>query len=239
MSRSKEPQLCPPHSSVTEKENVQRLTPPAQLTLLLPGLCFSPVLRLSADGAGGFLERWRHGRELTPRGQPQSWWGGEGGGPGWGLTVLPCPPTVELKIEVVLPEKERGKEELSGGKGSPRAYQGNGTARHFHAEERLPAPHPYPGAQDCVEAAVCHVKDLENGQWVLGLGGRWRGPSEGPRWEGKVQAVDGVGWEAWKGPFTSTRTSHHRRGLSWSGPAPQKAELWEELSTRSGAWCVA
>uniref|UniRef100_A0A452TAJ5 Apoptosis-inducing factor 3 n=1 Tax=Ursus maritimus TaxID=29073 RepID=A0A452TAJ5_URSMA len=75
------------------------------------------------------------------------------------------PKPVELQIEVVLPEKERGKEELSaGGKGSPRAYQGNGTARHFHAEERLPAPHPYPGAQDCVEAAVCHVKDLENGQ---------------------------------------------------------------------------
>ncbi|XP_048199371.1 apoptosis-inducing factor 3 isoform X1 [Perognathus longimembris pacificus] len=75
------------------------------------------------------------------------------------------PKPVELKIEVVLPEKERGKEELSaGGKGSPRAYQGNGTARHFHTEERLPAPHPYPGPQDCVEAAVCHVKDLENGQ---------------------------------------------------------------------------
>nr|XP_025122989.1 apoptosis-inducing factor 3 isoform X1 [Bubalus bubalis] len=75
------------------------------------------------------------------------------------------PKPVELKIEVVLPEKDRGKEELStGGKGSPRAYQGNGAARHFHADERLPAPHPYPGAQDCVEAAVCHVKDLENGQ---------------------------------------------------------------------------
>ncbi|XDA85609.1 hypothetical protein R6Z07F_015386 [Ovis aries] len=75
------------------------------------------------------------------------------------------PKPVELKIEVVLPEKDRGKEELStSGKGSPRAYQGNGAARHFHADERLPAPHPYPGAQDCVEAAVCHVKDLENGQ---------------------------------------------------------------------------
>lgn len=95
-----------------------------------------------------------------------------------------CPvyPTVELKIEVVLPEKERGKEELSAsGKGSPRAYQGNGTARHFHTEERLPAPHPYPGAQDCVEAAICHVKDLENGQWVLGLVGQGavRGPKMG------------------------------------------------------------
>ncbi|XP_053520708.1 apoptosis-inducing factor 3 isoform X2 [Artibeus jamaicensis] len=75
------------------------------------------------------------------------------------------PKPVELKIEVVLPEKERGKEELSAsGKSSPRAYQGNGTARHFHSEERLPAPHPYSGPQDCVEAAVCHVKDLENGQ---------------------------------------------------------------------------
>ncbi|KAL1787394.1 apoptosis-inducing factor 3 isoform X1 [Sigmodon hispidus] len=73
--------------------------------------------------------------------------------------------TVELKIEVVLPEKERGKEELAaGGKGSPLAYQGNGTARHFHAEERLPTPQPYPSPQDCVEATVCHVKDLENGQ---------------------------------------------------------------------------
>ncbi|KAH0505629.1 Apoptosis-inducing factor 3 [Microtus ochrogaster] len=75
------------------------------------------------------------------------------------------PKPVELKIEVVLPEKERGKEELSAsGKGSPRAYQGNGTARHFHAEERLPTTQPYPSPQDCVEATVCHVKDLENGQ---------------------------------------------------------------------------
>ena len=99
---------------------------------------------------------------------------------------------MELKIEVVLPEKDRGKEELStGGKGSPRAYQGNGTACHFHAEERLPAPHPYPGAQDCVEAAVCHIKDLENGQWVLGLGGGGR-----PRWEDS--------WEAWRGPMTGS-----------------------------------
>ncbi|XP_010832501.1 PREDICTED: apoptosis-inducing factor 1, mitochondrial [Bison bison bison] len=85
---------------------------------------------------------------------------------GWaGGSHAPRLPTVELKIEVVLPEKDRGKEELSTvSKGSPRAYQGNGAARHFHADERLPTAHPYPGAQDCVEAAVCHVKDLENGQ---------------------------------------------------------------------------
>ena len=59
---------------------------------------------------------------------------------GWaGGSHAPRLPAVELKIEVVLPEKDRGKEELStGGKGSPRAYQGNGAARHFHADERLP-----------------------------------------------------------------------------------------------------
>ncbi|XP_006875869.1 PREDICTED: apoptosis-inducing factor 3 [Chrysochloris asiatica] len=75
------------------------------------------------------------------------------------------PKPVELKIEVVLPEKERAKEELlASAKGSPRAYPGNGTARHFHAEEHMPAPHPYPGTQDYMEAAVCHIKDLENSQ---------------------------------------------------------------------------
>lgn len=101
--------------------------------------------------------------------------------------------TVELKIEVVLPEKERGKEELSAsGKGSPRAYQGNGAARHFHAEERLPAPQPYPSPQDCVEATVCHVKDLENGQWVLGcevvIGRRWRA-GKGPHVRGWTEVL--------------------------------------------------
>lgn len=91
------------------------------------------------------------------------------------LGLMAALSTVELKIEVVLPEKERGKEELSAsGKGSPRGYQGNGTARHFHAEERLPTPQPYPSPQDCVEATVCHVKDLENGQWVLGCKGGGR-----------------------------------------------------------------
>ncbi|XP_045145602.1 apoptosis-inducing factor 3 isoform X3 [Echinops telfairi] len=75
------------------------------------------------------------------------------------------PKPVELKIEVVLPEKERAKEELSASaKSSPRAYPGNGTARHFHSEERLTTAHPYPSAQDYLEAAVCHFKDLENGQ---------------------------------------------------------------------------
>ncbi|GAB1300063.1 Apoptosis-inducing factor 3 [Apodemus speciosus] len=83
----------------------------------------------------------------------------------WNSDLGSLEENLELKIEVVLPEKERGKEELAAsGKGSPRGYQGNGTARHFHAEERLPTPQPYPSPQDRVEATVCHVKDLENGQ---------------------------------------------------------------------------
>lgn len=128
------------------------------------------------------------------------------------------PKPVELKIEVVLPEKDRGKEELSaGGKGSPRAYQGNGAARHFHADERLPSPHPHPGTQDCVEAAVCHVKDLENGQmrevelgWgkvlLLKDGGEFhalghRCPHYGaPLVKGEVWAPAGAGWPiCWRG----------------------------------------
>lgn len=132
----------------------------------------------------------------------------------------PLSSSVELKIEVVLPEKERGKEELSAsGKGSPRAYQGNGTARHFHAEERLPAPHPYPGAQDCVEAAVCHVKDLENGQWVLGLG-RVRGPKVGGSHKPRMW------WMGWSGgAMARSGAGHCLCGFCWSGPAPYKAGL--------------
>lgn len=115
----------------------------------------------------------------------------------------PLSSSVELKIEVVLPEKERGKEELSAsGKGSPRAYQGNGTARHFHTEERLPAPHPYPGAQDCVEAAVCHVKDLENGQWVLGLR-RVRGPKVGGTHKPRMW------WVGWSGGAMARSCAGH------------------------------
>ncbi|KAF5915608.1 hypothetical protein HPG69_015228, partial [Diceros bicornis minor] len=112
-----------------------------------------------------FWRGWAQGRTCAQRSQPPRARGVGEEGARLGAHRPPRLPAVELKIEVVLPEKERGKEELSAsGKGSPRAYQGNGTARHFHTEERLPAPHPYPGAQDCVEAAVCHVKDLENGQ---------------------------------------------------------------------------
>ncbi|XP_036614577.1 apoptosis-inducing factor 3 isoform X1 [Trichosurus vulpecula] len=75
------------------------------------------------------------------------------------------PKPVELKIEVVLPEKERAKEDASpNGQASPLAYKANGRARHYHPEERPSTLHPYPSPHDRVEAAVCHVKDLENGQ---------------------------------------------------------------------------
>ncbi|OXB65871.1 hypothetical protein ASZ78_008565, partial [Callipepla squamata] len=72
---------------------------------------------------------------------------------------------VEVKIEVVIPEKERSKEEMSpNGKASPLVYKVNGTARHYHLEEHPIASNPYHNPKDVVEASVCHVKDLENGQ---------------------------------------------------------------------------
>ncbi|XP_077318244.1 apoptosis-inducing factor 3 isoform X2 [Lithobates pipiens] len=74
-------------------------------------------------------------------------------------------PKPEVKVEVVLPEKEREKEELSpNGKASPLAYKANGTTRHYHHEERPIGLNPYTNPKDIVEASVCHVKDLENGQ---------------------------------------------------------------------------
>ncbi|XP_050174343.1 apoptosis-inducing factor 3 isoform X2 [Myiozetetes cayanensis] len=75
------------------------------------------------------------------------------------------PKPVEVKIEVVIPEKERSKEEMSpNGKASPLIYKVNGTARHYHLEEHPIASSPYHNPKDMVEASVCHVKDLENGQ---------------------------------------------------------------------------
>ncbi|KAM8962176.1 apoptosis-inducing factor 3 isoform 3-T3 [Pelodytes ibericus] len=75
------------------------------------------------------------------------------------------PKPVEIKVEVVLPEKEREKEDMSpNGKASPLAYKTNGTTRHYHHEERPITLNPYTNPKDVVEASVCHVKDLENGQ---------------------------------------------------------------------------
>ncbi|XP_069070540.1 apoptosis-inducing factor 3 isoform X2 [Pleurodeles waltl] len=75
------------------------------------------------------------------------------------------PKPVEIKVEVVLPEKEREKEDMSpNGKASPLAYKANGTTWHYHHEDRPITLNPYPNPKDVVEASVCHVKDLENGQ---------------------------------------------------------------------------
>ncbi|XP_053329599.1 apoptosis-inducing factor 3 isoform X2 [Spea bombifrons] len=75
------------------------------------------------------------------------------------------PKPVEVKVEVVLPEKERDKEDMSpNGKASPLAYKTNGTTRHYHHEDRPIVLNPYTNPKDIVEASVCHVKDLENGQ---------------------------------------------------------------------------
>ncbi|XP_061458537.1 apoptosis-inducing factor 3 isoform X3 [Rhineura floridana] len=75
------------------------------------------------------------------------------------------PKPVEVKIEVVLPEKERAKEEMSpNGKASPIIYKANGTSRHFQLEEHPVAINPYRNLKDVVEASVCYVKDLDNGQ---------------------------------------------------------------------------
>ena len=93
---------------------------------------------------------------------------------GWaGGSHAPRLPTVELKIEVVLPEKDRGKEELStGSRGSPRAYQGNGAARHFHADERLPTAHPYPRTAWRPLSATSRTWRMASGCWAWeGVGG--------------------------------------------------------------------
>ncbi|XP_005990326.1 apoptosis-inducing factor 3 isoform X2 [Latimeria chalumnae] len=74
------------------------------------------------------------------------------------------PKPVEVKVEVVIPDKEK-KEMSPNGKASPLANcKANGTARHFHVEERPVAINLYQNPKDTVEAAVCHIKDLENGQ---------------------------------------------------------------------------
>ncbi|XP_043924250.1 apoptosis-inducing factor 3 isoform X2 [Protopterus annectens] len=75
------------------------------------------------------------------------------------------PKPVEVKVEVVGPEKP--EEDMSPHvKASAMAYcRANGTKKHLRAaEERAMAAKPYEDPKDIVEAAVCHIKDLENGQ---------------------------------------------------------------------------
>lgn len=69
--------------------------------------------------------------------------------------------------------------------GQPRAYQGNGAARHFHRGRAPALPLPWcPGLRGG-RCLPCQV--LENGQWVLGLGGHGRG------WGTASEAAAGLG----------------------------------------------
>lgn len=73
--------------------------------------------------------------------------------------------SVEVKVELSLLEKEKGMDGPSpNGKASPFAdSRPNGALGHGSDDDSTPFP-PYPKSRDYVEASVCHVKDLENGQ---------------------------------------------------------------------------
>uniref|UniRef100_A0A4W6GB92 AIF family member 3 n=1 Tax=Lates calcarifer TaxID=8187 RepID=A0A4W6GB92_LATCA len=73
--------------------------------------------------------------------------------------------TVEVKVELSLLEKEKEVDGLSpNGKASPFAdCRPNGALGHGSDDDSTPLP-PYHKPRDYVEASVCHVKDLENGQ---------------------------------------------------------------------------
>lgn len=72
---------------------------------------------------------------------------------------------VEVKVELSLLEKEKEVDGLSpNGKASPFAdCRPNGALGHGSDDDSTPLP-PYHKPRDYVEASVCHVKDLENGQ---------------------------------------------------------------------------
>uniref|UniRef100_G3P466 AIF family member 3 n=1 Tax=Gasterosteus aculeatus aculeatus TaxID=481459 RepID=G3P466_GASAC len=71
----------------------------------------------------------------------------------------------EVKVELSLLEKEKDVDGLSpNGKASPFAdCRPNGALGHGSDDDSTPPP-LYHKARDYVEASVCHVKDLENGQ---------------------------------------------------------------------------
>uniref|UniRef100_G3P456 AIF family member 3 n=1 Tax=Gasterosteus aculeatus aculeatus TaxID=481459 RepID=G3P456_GASAC len=75
------------------------------------------------------------------------------------------PKPVEVKVELSLLEKEKDVDGLSpNGKASPFAdCRPNGALGHGSDDDSTPPP-LYHKARDYVEASVCHVKDLENGQ---------------------------------------------------------------------------
>lgn len=78
-------------------------------------------------------------------------------------TCLCC--AVEVKVELSLLEKEKEVDGLSpNGKASPFAdCRPNGALGHSSDDDPIPLP-LYHKSRDYVEASVCHVKDLENGQ---------------------------------------------------------------------------
>lgn len=78
-------------------------------------------------------------------------------------TCLCC--AVEVKVELSLLEKEKEVDGLSpNGKASPFAdCRPNGALGHGSDDDSTPLP-LYHKPRDYVEASVCHVKDLENGQ---------------------------------------------------------------------------
>ncbi|KAG2470473.1 AIFM3 factor, partial [Polypterus senegalus] len=72
----------------------------------------------------------------------------------------------QVKVEVIIPEKDKEKESMSpNGKASPIAHcKTNGSAKHHSDEDKSFQQNLYRNPRDFVEATVCHVKDLENGQ---------------------------------------------------------------------------
>ncbi|TNN26444.1 Apoptosis-inducing factor 3 [Liparis tanakae] len=72
---------------------------------------------------------------------------------------------VEVKVELSLLEKEKELDGLSpNGKASPLADpRPNGALGHGAEDDATPPPLDHK-PRDYVEASVCHVKDLENGQ---------------------------------------------------------------------------
>ncbi|KAJ8263684.1 hypothetical protein COCON_G00161410 [Conger conger] len=79
---------------------------------------------------------------------------------------LSKPKPVEVKVELTLLDKERETDTMSpNGKVSPFSEcRPNGALGHCSDEDSSAALRPFHKPRDYVEASVCHVKDLENGQ---------------------------------------------------------------------------
>lgn len=75
-------------------------------------------------------------------------------------------PAVEVKVELTLLEKDKEADVMSpNGKASPFSdCRPNGALGHCSDEDAAAAPLRLYKPRDYVEASVCHVKDMENGQ---------------------------------------------------------------------------